>query len=61
MSFVSEILHQCKLGVVRGVRAGLFNLFAALKIVGEPAPTEWSIVVQYVGCTVFSHQDAPPI
>ncbi|MCU0542787.1 MAG: hypothetical protein MUE44_11420 [Oscillatoriaceae cyanobacterium Prado104] len=35
----SEILHQCQLGIYRGAGAGLFNLSAGLKAVGEPAPT----------------------
>jgi hypothetical protein len=35
----AEILHAGQLGVVRGVGAGLFNLSAAFKAVGEPAPT----------------------
>ena len=43
---MTEILQQCQLGIFRGVGAGLFNLFAAFKYVGEPAPTGLLRMVQ---------------
>jgi hypothetical protein len=47
-SDLTDILHQCHLGVFRGVGAGLFNLFAAFRSVGEPAPTGLLRIVQDV-------------
>jgi large subunit ribosomal protein L28 len=38
-SVTSEILQQCQQGDFSWGRAGLFNLFASFKAVGEPAPT----------------------
>ena len=41
-------MHQGHLGVFGGVGAGLFNLSAAFKAVGEPAPTALLRMVQYL-------------
>ncbi|MCU0547361.1 MAG: hypothetical protein MUE44_35245 [Oscillatoriaceae cyanobacterium Prado104] len=46
MSVKTHTLQQCQLGVFRGVGAGLFNLSAAFKAVGEPAPTGLLEMVQ---------------
>jgi hypothetical protein len=48
ISVKNQILQQCQQGDFSWGRAGLFNLFASFKAVGEPAPTGPTRMVQDV-------------
>jgi hypothetical protein len=55
----TDIKQQCQLGIFRGVGAGLFNLFATFKMVGEPAPTGLMIVDRTPISTFYSNNCSP--